>query len=124
MTLLRSIFPSIRANQSFPFSFVAAHHGFVQKALGSPDSRGSPACGASDVDGQNNAAPRTLTRPGAGHAAYHGIHDMFDPLWLLLNSGTTSYYDDDTPSRAMAAVSPAGTAAALSVAGVMAMLLF
>ena len=46
-------------------------------------------------------------------------HDMYDPypLWLMLTY-------DYTPSSSMGAVSPAGTAAALSVAGVMAMMLF
>jgi hypothetical protein len=42
-------------------------------------------------------------------------------LWIYYPDPTL--YTDDTPSRATAGVSPAGTAAALSVAGAMAMLL-
>jgi hypothetical protein len=59
------------------FGCSVSSHGFQQKALRFPDSRGSPARGASDVNGQDDAAG-TLIRSAAVHAAYHGAPRAVD----------------------------------------------
>ncbi|CAM0883681.1 unnamed protein product [Alopecurus aequalis] len=66
-------------------------------------------------------APAPSMPPGTASTTRHDMLDPTSSQWLL-NYGMSSYLYDD--SSATAAVSSAGAAAALSVAGVMAMMLF
>jgi hypothetical protein len=61
--------------------------------------------------------------PTTASSTRHGVA-VFIPIWMSMLTPDAQPYDADAPSNAAAGVSPAGTAAALSVAGEVAMMLF